>query len=418
MHFNVSNTCDCNSRRSAVQSVRFSNDGLRILSGSDDRTVRVWDLAEGKSLHTFTEATDYVRAQNGSPSSPHVWLTGSVDQKARLYDLRSCKVVFTLDQQSQVDDVHFLSGGSRVITVGGPEVRIWDLFAGGQLIKSFTCHAKAATSAAVDYSRNRLATSGLDGYVKIHDLASFQTHGVLSVGSPVLSLDVSADGHQFGLGLADGGVSVLSSRIRLPGQRDATVKLDDPDDDFVGWGRGFKRENEHVGFLSNSQRYFNRGPTVKPSELDVVIEHAPVPKLDEYDKHLKAFDHSRSLDAALDTKNPSIVLAVIDELTIRGALVVAISGRDYVGLCPLLEFIEKNLRRSSFTKKLVFLLNIIIDMYASHIGSCAIADRHITKIQKLVTNEVKFCRDLMAIQGGVEMVTRVGAQLFDSPNQV
>ena len=35
-----------------VRSVSFSGDGKRIVSGSRDRTVRVWDAVSGECLHT------------------------------------------------------------------------------------------------------------------------------------------------------------------------------------------------------------------------------------------------------------------------------------------------------------------------------------------------------------------------------
>lgn len=46
---------------SSIPDVRFSPDGKHIVSGSYDRTVKVWDAATGKPLLTF----------RGHPSSVH-----------------------------------------------------------------------------------------------------------------------------------------------------------------------------------------------------------------------------------------------------------------------------------------------------------------------------------------------------------
>jgi WD40 repeat protein len=43
-----------------VCSVAFSGDGMRITSGSDDKTVRVWDTLTGAELNVLNGHTDAV----------------------------------------------------------------------------------------------------------------------------------------------------------------------------------------------------------------------------------------------------------------------------------------------------------------------------------------------------------------------
>jgi WD40 repeat protein len=43
----------------SVTSVAFSPDGKQALSGSGDRTIKLWDLASGRELRTFTGYADY-----------------------------------------------------------------------------------------------------------------------------------------------------------------------------------------------------------------------------------------------------------------------------------------------------------------------------------------------------------------------
>src|SRR5687768_13543004 len=52
---------------SMVNSIAFSPDGTRLVSGSEDKTVRVWDLATGKEQHRFVGHTRPVNEVAFSP---------------------------------------------------------------------------------------------------------------------------------------------------------------------------------------------------------------------------------------------------------------------------------------------------------------------------------------------------------------
>ena len=45
-----------------VKSVAFSSDGSRIVSGSDDKSVRVWDALTGQELNVLKGHTDWVNS--------------------------------------------------------------------------------------------------------------------------------------------------------------------------------------------------------------------------------------------------------------------------------------------------------------------------------------------------------------------
>lgn len=70
-----------------VNSVAVSRDGRFILSGSDDKTVRKWDLETGKLLFTYRGHTDPVRSVAISPNN-QLGLSGSDDWSVRLWDLK------------------------------------------------------------------------------------------------------------------------------------------------------------------------------------------------------------------------------------------------------------------------------------------------------------------------------------------
>lgn len=376
------------------------------MTGSDDKIVKAWDLATSKCLVSLTDATDYVRCQNASPASQHVWMVGSFDRKARLYDLRSSKAIFTLDHTFPVDDVHVLPGGARAITIGGTDARVWDFFAGGKVIHRFACHAKAVTSGAVDADGRTFATAGLDGNVKVHDLATFQTKGVMSFGSEIMSLDLSPDGVKYAAGMIDGHVevrSVKSSKRHVSSVPESTRRKEP---EFQGWGRGFEKvDSEPTGPRPGTRRYFNRGQRAKPDEeMDFVVEKYTRQKLNNYDTSLRKFRHGEALDRAVGTGKAVVVVAVVEELIIRGALKGALAGRSQEELKKVLVLIQRNIRKPMFAIRLTQLLNVVLDMYGGDFGEDEEVDRVLESILKTVKKEVRVCHDLSALQGAAEAI--------------
>jgi WD40 repeat protein len=69
-----------------VFSAQFSPDGMRILTASDDKTVRVWDVATGKLVVTLAGHEAGVRSVQFSPVGTRI-LTASQDKTGRLWDV-------------------------------------------------------------------------------------------------------------------------------------------------------------------------------------------------------------------------------------------------------------------------------------------------------------------------------------------
>jgi hypothetical protein len=69
-----------------VNAVAFSPDGRRVVSGSDDGTLRLWDAATGAALGAPLEGPrHWVKAVAFSPDGRHI-VSGSADRTLRLWD--------------------------------------------------------------------------------------------------------------------------------------------------------------------------------------------------------------------------------------------------------------------------------------------------------------------------------------------
>ncbi len=82
----------------AVSAVAVAPDDRHALSGSADRTLRLWDLATGQLLHSFTEHGGPITAVAICPDGRH-GLSGSRDRTLRLWDLeeRVCRAMVPLE---------------------------------------------------------------------------------------------------------------------------------------------------------------------------------------------------------------------------------------------------------------------------------------------------------------------------------
>ena len=70
---------------STVDSVAFSPDGQRIVSGSYDKTLKIWDANNGKELQTLTGHTKWVSSVAFSPDGQRI-VSGSEDKKVKIWD--------------------------------------------------------------------------------------------------------------------------------------------------------------------------------------------------------------------------------------------------------------------------------------------------------------------------------------------
>ena len=137
-----------------VRAVAFSPDGKHVLTGSLDKTARLWDAATGAAVATLAGHTLSVRAVAFSPDGTRI-LTGSRDNTARLWDAATGAAVATLaGHMSAVTAVAFLPDGKRVLTGSlDTTARLWDAATGaavatlaGHTAQSMPSHSRPTAS--------------------------------------------------------------------------------------------------------------------------------------------------------------------------------------------------------------------------------------------------------------------------------
>ncbi len=155
-----------------VWCVAIAPDGRTALSGSGshDKTLKLWDLASGKELRTFSGHSEDVMSVAIAPDG-RTALSGSFDKTLKLWDLASGKELRTFTGHSgPVISVAIAPDGRTALSAGGMTLKLWDL-ASGKELRTFTGHDGVSRVAIAPDGRTALS-SGRDRTLKLWDLAS------------------------------------------------------------------------------------------------------------------------------------------------------------------------------------------------------------------------------------------------------
>jgi WD40 repeat protein len=157
-----------------VDAVAFTPDGTQVLSGSRDRTLRLWDRATGQLVRTFQGHTDEVVAVAVSPDGTQV-LSGSRDRTLRLWDRFTGQLVHTFEGHiSPLTSVAFSPDGTQVISGDHrSDLRLWDR-ATGQLVRMFNTHLRGIHALAFSPDGTQVLSGGADYTLRLWDRATWQ----------------------------------------------------------------------------------------------------------------------------------------------------------------------------------------------------------------------------------------------------
>ena len=183
-----------------VSSVAFSPDGRTALSGSNDYTLKLWDIASGRELRTFKGHTGNVRSVAISPDG-RTALSGSDDKTLKLWDITSGHEIHTFQgHTSRVYSVAISPNGRTALSRGGDftrsihELKLWDIASGVER-RSLEGHSDDVYSVAFSPDGRTALSGSRDRTLKLwnislgSELRTFASHP-----SWVISLAISPDG--------------------------------------------------------------------------------------------------------------------------------------------------------------------------------------------------------------------------------
>ncbi len=222
-----------------IRSLLFTPGGKCLISAGDDKTIRIWSLATGRSERVLRGEIDVgpkgtVHALALSPDGASLAASGSMDvpdqggHAIRLYDLRTGEISgLMIGHTDEVRALAFSPDGSQLLSGGlDKQAILWDVASRAPL-QVFAGHGAAVIAVAFSRDGARAATGSHDGTGRLWDNADGRELAILK-------------GHQAPL-----------TALTVIGQEGAILTASQ-DGDFKIWnGRTgqFQRSVGHVDFV-------------------------------------------------------------------------------------------------------------------------------------------------------------------------
>ncbi len=162
--------------------------GEILASGSDDKTIKIWDLKQRKELYTLRGHLGKVYAVAISPDGQSV-VSGSDDKTIKIWDLKTGKEIRTLvGHQGLISSVAISRDGQTIASVSYDKtIKIWNFKTGAE-IRTLKGHSREILSVAISPNDEKIVSGSVDRTIKIWHLKTGKE--ILTI--PAHTLDVNA----------------------------------------------------------------------------------------------------------------------------------------------------------------------------------------------------------------------------------
>ncbi|KIM89872.1 hypothetical protein PILCRDRAFT_812653 [Piloderma croceum F 1598] len=196
-----------------VYSVAFSPDGSKIVSGSFDKTIRVWDASTGVEMLPPLQGHDgYIYSVAFSPDGSKI-VSGSGDKTIRVWDASTGVEMLPPLQghDDYIDSVAFSSDGSKIVSGSHDKtIRVWDARMGVEMLPSLQGHDSHIYSVAFSPDGSKIVSGSYDKTIRVWDA---------STGIEMLPPLEGYDSHIYSVAFSPDGSKIVS------GSDDKTIRV-------------------------------------------------------------------------------------------------------------------------------------------------------------------------------------------------
>ena len=191
---------------SAVNSVAISPDGKILASGSDDKTIRLWNIDTEQAISTLTGHSRAVQSVAFSPDGT-ILASGSDDQTVKLWNLKNCEEICTFSGHNHaVKSVTFSPNGNFLASGSWDKtIKLWNVQTGVQE-STLRGHGLQVTSVAFSPCGKFLGSASFDRTVRLWDLTFGSSTPFYGHVWAVFAIAFSPDGKSLATGSNDNTV--------------------------------------------------------------------------------------------------------------------------------------------------------------------------------------------------------------------
>jgi U3 small nucleolar RNA-associated protein 15 len=377
--------------------------------------VRLWDLPSESSARTFVGHGDYVRSgafMPGSMASSGLVVSGSYDRTVRLWDPRVAnRAAMTFKMGSPIENVLPMPAGTTVLASADNKIAVLDIVAGKPL-HMIQSHQKTVTSLALASNGERLLSGALDGHMKVFETTGWNTVSGSKYPSPILSLSVITSGTDYedkhiAVGMQSG---LLSIKTRLSGQQ--KIKERERRKEMQALLEGKLEEHDRQVAKKQKARGSGwdkrlRGRDFIGEGTDIVIEgqdRKRRKKEQPWENDLRKARYSAALDQVLASTDKTAQLTLLTALRHRSALRAALRNRDEITLEPVLQWIHKNIREPRLVDLSVEVAMNLLDIYSGNLGQSVAIDKLVERLHRRVRDEVEMAQQACQTKGMLDML--------------
>ncbi|KAL7065744.1 hypothetical protein ACR3K2_38150 [Cryptosporidium serpentis] len=346
----------------SLTAITFSEDRSKIIGGSTNGKLIVWDIATGdkliiKDIHNdiiksiilinseYNLDNNNIISNNSSINlSKDIFATCSYDGTIRLWciskisnsslnklfeDKFELESIKEYKHEAPVECLKYITSGI-LVSAGGTSVKLWNIKDKEEnqspILMNFCNFGRTVTS--LDINGDIILAGSLDRNLSFLNIKSFEILNSFHFLSGIQGVAISKNANYILIALEDGNWICRQKSITLSNNLKKQDKYGHSTQSIIRTG---------------TLKYFKRGRNSKPDISHINIS-APKKKITKLNRLLKAYAYGKALDLALNISWLH-VLTILETLSSRGALHIVFKDLSKDKLLSILKMLSRSIGR-------------------------------------------------------------------------